>query len=79
MRGAVPKRTTGATRRALVVELKWSRNTRAAMGQVRDRDYAQVLRDWGGPVLLVGITYDPKSNLRGDRSILALIARCDRG
>ncbi len=33
------------------------------MGQVRDRDYAQALRDWGGPVLLVGITYDPKTKV----------------
>ncbi|MBR3312953.1 MAG: AAA family ATPase [Atopobiaceae bacterium] len=57
----VPRR--GDASPALVVELKWSRNTKAAMGQVRDRDYARVLRDWGGPVLLVGITYDPKSKV----------------
>lgn len=57
----VPRRGDAAP--ALVVELKWSRNTKAAMGQVKDRDYAQALRGWGGPVLLVGITYDPKSKV----------------
>lgn len=53
----------GDTAPALVIELKWSRDTCTVMGQIRDRDYAQVLRDWGGPVLLVGITYDPKSKV----------------
>ncbi len=57
----VPRRGDAAP--ALVVELKWSRNTKAAMYQVRDRDYTRVLRDWGGPVLLVGITYNPKSKV----------------
>jgi hypothetical protein len=46
---------------ALVVELKWNRSPEAALAQVRDRDYPAVLRDWGGPILLVGIAYDPKT------------------
>jgi hypothetical protein len=46
---------------ALVVELKWDRSPEAAIAQMRDRDYPEVLRDWGGPILLVGITYDRKS------------------
>jgi hypothetical protein len=57
----VPKRGDDAP--ALVIELKWNRKRGAAMGQIRDRDYARVLRDWGGPTLLVGITYDPKSKV----------------
>lgn len=55
----LPKR--GAASPALVVELKWDRAPEAAIAQVRDRDYPSVLRDWGGPILLVGITYDRKS------------------
>ena len=46
---------------ALVVELKWDRPVRAAIDQIRDRDYPHVLRTWGGPIMLVGVTYDPKS------------------
>ena len=46
---------------ALVVELKWDRSPEAAIAQVRERDYPAALRDWGGPILLVGITYDCKS------------------
>ena len=57
----VPKR--GDDVPALVIELKWNRKRGAAMGQIRDRDYARVLRDWGGPTLLVGIAYDPKSKV----------------
>lgn len=55
----LPKR--GAASPALVVELKWDRAPEAAIAQVRDRDYPSVLRDWGGPILLVGITYDRKT------------------
>ena len=46
---------------ALVVELKWDRSPEAAIAQVRDRDYPAVLRGWGGPIRLVGITYERKS------------------
>lgn len=46
---------------AMVVELKWDRAPEAAIAQVRERDYPAALRDWGGPILLVGVTYDPKS------------------
>ena len=46
---------------ALLVELKWNRKPTAALDQVLERDYARALREWGGPVLLVGVTYDPKT------------------
>ena len=46
---------------ALVVELKWDRSPEAAIAQVCERDYPAVLRGFGGPILLVGITYDRKS------------------
>ena len=55
----LPRRGDAAP--ALVVELKWNRSPEAAIAQIRNRDYPAVLRDWGGPVLLVGITYDRKS------------------
>lgn len=46
---------------ALVVELKWNRTAGAALAQIRDRDYPAVLREWGGPVVLVGISYDERT------------------
>ncbi|MBR3328420.1 MAG: AAA family ATPase [Atopobiaceae bacterium] len=55
----LPKR--GDLAPAIVVELKWSRSPGTAMEQIRNRDYGRVLRDWDGPTLLVGITYDPKT------------------
>jgi hypothetical protein len=55
----LPKRGDAAP--ALVVELKWDRSPEAAISQVRERDYPAVLRGFGGPILLVGITYERKS------------------
>jgi hypothetical protein len=55
----LPRRGIAAP--ALVVELKWDRSPEAAIAQVRARDYPAVLRDWGGPILLVGITYNRKT------------------
>ncbi len=46
---------------ALVVELKWDRSPEAAIAQVRERDYPAVLRGFGGPILLVGVTYQRKT------------------
>ncbi len=46
---------------ALLVELKWDRKPDSAIAQIRHNDYPAALRDWGGPILLVGITYDRKS------------------
>ena len=46
---------------ALVVELKWNRTPDTALAQVRNRSYPAVLRGWGGPVLLVGVTYDART------------------
>ncbi len=45
----------------LAVELERDRSARPAIDQILDRNYPQVLRDWGGPMLLVGITYDRKT------------------
>ena len=55
----LPRRGDSAP--ALVVELKWDRSPEAAVAQVRERDYPAVLRGFGGPILLVGVTYDRKS------------------
>ncbi|MBR3225701.1 MAG: AAA family ATPase [Atopobiaceae bacterium] len=46
---------------AMVVELKWNKPVSSALDQIRDRNYPKVLQDYGGPLLLVGITYDTKT------------------
>ncbi|MDE6517339.1 MAG: PD-(D/E)XK nuclease domain-containing protein, partial [Acetatifactor sp.] len=43
---------------ALVVELKYDKSADAAIQQIKDRKYTQVLECYTGEVLLVGINYD---------------------
>ncbi len=56
----VPKR--GSQLPALVVELKWNKPADAAIEQIRRRSYPEVLRNLDVPLLLVGVTYDPKTD-----------------
>ena len=46
-------------RPALVVELKYDKSASAAIQQIKDRHYTQVLEDYAGEILLVGINYEP--------------------
>ncbi len=55
----IPKK--GSPMPLLLVELKWDRPVRAAIDQIRARNYPAALADWGGDVLLVGVTYDPRT------------------
>lgn len=47
---------------AMVIELKWNRTSEGAIGQIKDRNYPAVLKDYGGDVVLVGINYNEKTN-----------------
>ena len=49
---------TSVSKPALVVELKYDRTARAAIQQMKDRQYIQALEDYTGEILLVGIGYD---------------------
>ena len=46
---------------ALLVELKWNKPVVSAISQIHEKRYPQVLVNYGGPLLLVGITYDTKT------------------
>lgn len=46
---------------AMIVELKWDKSSEGAIGQIKDRNYPAVLRDYGGEIVMVGIGYDPKT------------------
>lgn len=43
---------------ALIVELKWNQSADSAIDQIRQRKYPSVLLNWGGPILLVGISFN---------------------
>lgn len=45
----------------ILIELKWNKTDKGAIRQIKNRDYPQALKDYGGDILLVGINYDPKS------------------
>ncbi|MDE7272686.1 MAG: ATP-binding protein [Lachnospiraceae bacterium] len=52
----LPKRTSQLP--AMVIELKWNQSAEGAISQIKDRQYFSALKDYGGDILLVGISYD---------------------
>lgn len=55
----IPRRHSSSP--AMIVELKWDQSADTAIRQIKDRRYEGILKDWGGELLLVGISYDKKS------------------
>ena len=45
----------------LLIELKWNKTAGGAIGQIKNKDYPAVFRDYGGEIVLVGINYDEKN------------------
>ncbi len=48
---------------AMVIELKWNKTSEGAIGQIKDRNYPAILKEYGGYVVLVGINYSEKTNV----------------
>jgi Protein of unknown function (DUF1703). len=46
---------------AVVLELKYDHSAETAINQIHDKRYPDVLHDYAGDVVLVGINYDKKS------------------
>lgn len=46
---------------ALLIELKWNKNTKTAIDQVKDKKYPESLEQYTGNILMVGINYDKKT------------------
>ena len=59
---------------ALVIELKWNQSASTAIEQIRMKKYPEVLQDYGGDILLVGINYD-KEVPAGQRKYTCTIER----
>ncbi len=55
----LPKQGEGVP--ALLVELKWNKNADTAIRQIKEKGYAEGVKDFGGELLLVGISYDRDS------------------
>lgn len=45
----------------LLIELKWNKTEDGAIHQIKNNHYPQVLKAYGGEILLVGINYDVKT------------------
>ena len=46
---------------ALVVELKWNKDVKTALDQIKDRKYPDSVACYAGELLLVGINYNEKT------------------
>ena len=57
----IPKLEYKAFYPAIVAELKWNKNARTALQQIKDRRYPDSILDYTGEILLVGINYDRDS------------------
>ena len=51
-----PKKTSPLP--ALVIELKWNQSAKGAIQQIKEKAYPSILSDYGGDILLVGISYE---------------------
>ena len=47
---------------AIIVELKWNKSADTAISQIKSRQYVESLKGYKGEVVLVGISYDDKSD-----------------
>ncbi len=54
----------------MIIELKWNKSAEGAVAQILDRKYPDVLKNYRGEMLLVGINYD-----RDDRTHTCRIVR----
>lgn len=45
----------------MLIELKWNRSANTAIKQIKNKEYAGILKDYSGEVLLIGINYSKKT------------------
>ena len=55
----IPKRDTSLP--AMIVELKWNKTADGAIKQIKERHYPELLGDYVGEMMLVGINYDEET------------------
>ena len=57
----IPKPEYKSTYPALVVELKWNKDSTIALQQIKNKRYPESILNYTGEILLVGISYDKTS------------------
>ena len=45
----------------MVIELKWNKETDAAIEQIKQNNYSKIPKELSGEIVLVGINYDEKT------------------
>ncbi len=50
-----------AEKPAIIIELKWNQDAKAAIQQIKEKGYVQALESYKGRILLVGIAYDKRT------------------
>ena len=55
----LPKRNSPLP--AMVIELKWDKSAEGAIRQIKEKGYGKLLEQYGGEVILAGISYDSRS------------------
>ena len=55
----IPKRDTSLP--AMIVELKWNKTADGAIKQIKERHYPELLSDYVGEMMFVGINYDEET------------------
>lgn len=55
----IPRQTSNKP--AMIVELKWDKTAQNAISQIKEKNYTDVLKNYRGDILLVGINYDTKT------------------
>ncbi len=50
-----------ADKPAMIIELKWDKIAKGAIGQIKNKEYVSALEEYQGNLLLVGINYDKES------------------
>lgn len=43
---------------ALVIEMEWNMSAKGAIAQIKEKNYPEAIKGYGGEILLVGINYD---------------------
>ncbi len=62
---------------AMVVELKYDRSVRAAIQQIKDRQYTQAFEGYTGEILLVGVNYNKNTPDKPHSCVIERVEKAD--
>jgi hypothetical protein len=58
---------------ALIIELKWDDSPDTAINQIKAKHYPEVLKNYDGDILLVGISYDKDDESKKHRCVIEAV------